>query len=79
VNSYANDLKKSSDEELDDLFLDFGCKPGLDTSFLQLNDDDASHSSVDTASLSRVDVTTPSRAGRKSRSMLRDYLKESQG
>ncbi|XP_011034991.1 PREDICTED: inactive protein kinase SELMODRAFT_444075-like [Populus euphratica] len=79
VNSYGNDLKKSSDEEPDDLFLDFGSKPGLETSFLQLNDDDASHSSVDTASLSRVDVTTPSRAGRKSRSMLRDYLKESQG
>lgn len=79
VNSYANDLKKSSDEELDDLFLEFGCKPGLETSFLQLNDDDASHSSVDTASLSRVDVITPSRAGRKSRFMLRDYLKESQG
>lgn len=79
VNSYANDLKKSSDEELDDLFLEFGCEPGLETSFLQLNDDDASHSSVDTASLSRVDVITPSRAGRKSRFMLRDYLKESQG
>eukprot|EP00258_Populus_trichocarpa_P041589 XP_024457608.1 receptor-like serine/threonine-protein kinase At3g01300 [Populus trichocarpa] len=27
VNSYANDLKKSSDEEFDDLFLEFGCKP----------------------------------------------------
>ncbi|CAK7346155.1 unnamed protein product [Dovyalis caffra] len=78
VNGYANDLKKSSNEEFDDLFLEFGCKPCMEASFLELDYDDASPSSVDTASLSSVDVTSPSRAGRKSRFMLGDYLKEEQ-
>jgi interleukin-1 receptor-associated kinase 1 len=39
-------------------------------SFLELDDVDASPDSVD--------VSTPSSAGRKSRFMLRDYLKEEQ-
>lgn len=62
VKCYVNDLIESSNQEVDDIFPEFGSKPCLDSSFLDLDDDDASLSSAEG----------------KQHFMLKDFFKERQ-